>query len=250
MSHGFRLLKEIIEKSETRAGRLFDLVIQALIILSLVAFSIETIPGIDAQTQTRLRSFEVFTVIVFTMEYLVRLLVADSRRRFVFSFFGLIDLCAILPFYIASGVDLRSIRVFRLFRLVRILKLVRYSRALNRFKVALADIREELVLFAVATLFVLYLSAVGIYYFENPLQPDKFSSVFTCLWWSVTSVTTVGYGDMYPLSTGGKVFTFFVLSVGIGIVAVPTSLLAAALSKAPVEPSSHPTNTESYHLRE
>jgi voltage-gated potassium channel len=229
----FVRLKEIVERCDTRTGRLFDLFIQTLIVLSLITFSIETVPGNDVKTQTTLRAIEVFTVAVFTLEYFLRLLVADSRRRFVFSFAGIIDLLAILPFYVASGVDLRSIRVFRLFRLARILKLFRYSQALERLKVALRDIKEELVIFAAATLFVLYLSAVGIYYFENPAQPEKFTSVFTCLWWSVTSVTTVGYGDMYPITTGGRMFTFFVLVVGIGIVAVPTSLLAAALSKTP-----------------
>ncbi len=227
----FEQLKRTVEQSETSAGRFFDLFIQSLIVLSLITFSVETLPGLDTQTRSTLRAFEVSTVAVFTAEYLLRLLVADSKGRFVFSFNGIVDLFAILPFYVASGIDLRSIRVFRLFRLVRILKLARYSQALSRFKVAFNGIKEELMLFAVATLFILYLSAVGIYYFENPIQPEKFSSVFACLWWSVTSITTVGYGDMYPLSTGGRIFTFFILMLGIGIVAVPTSLLAASFSQ-------------------
>lgn len=223
-------LKGIIEKCDTRAGRAFDLFIQALIILSLISFSIETIPGLNESTQIALRAFEVFTVAIFTVEYLLRVAVADSRSGFVLSFSGIIDLLAILPFYIASGVDLRSVRVFRLFRLFRILKLARYTEALNRFKSAIKSIKEELALFAAATAFILYLSSVGIYYFENAVQPDKFTSIFSCLWWAVISVTTVGYGDMYPVTLGGRIFTFFVLVAGIGIVAVPTSLLAAALS--------------------
>ncbi len=80
-------------------------------------------------------------------------------------------------------------------------------------------------------MFMLYLSAVGIYYFENPAQPDKFSSIFESLWWSVTTLTTVGYGDAYPVTVGGRVFTFFILMIGLGVVAVPTGLLSSSLTK-------------------
>jgi len=87
-------------------------------------------------------------------------------------------------------------------------------------------------LFGLLAGIVLYLSAAGIYFFEYPAQPDQFSSVFHSLWWALTTLTTVGYGDMYPVTIGGKIFTFFVLVVGLGIVAVPTGLVASALSKA------------------
>ena len=225
------ILKDTVEKCDSRSGRIFDLCIQALIVLSLISFSMETLPNLSSETKNQLRIFEVFTVMVFTAEYLLRIFVANSKRHFVFSFYGLVDLLAILPFYIVSGIDLRSIRIFRLFRLFKTFKLFRYSQALNRMYLALKNIREELILFLIATSFVLYISAVGIYYFENPVQPDIFSSIFASLWWSVVSITTVGYGDMYPVTVGGRVFTVFVLILGIGIVAVPTSLLAAALSK-------------------
>jgi len=150
----------------------------------------------------------------------------------VFSFYGLVDLAAIIPFYISSGLDLRAVRVFRLFRLIRILKLLKYNAALNRFRRALQIAKEELILFGLLAGIVLYLSAAGIYFFEYPAQPDQFSSVFHSLWWALTTLTTVGYGDMYPVTIGGKIFTFFVLVVGLGIVAVPTGLVASALSKA------------------
>ena len=105
-----RRLKRIIEDSDTLGGRLFDLVIQSLIILSLVAFSIETLPNLPIATRQYLRGFEIATVAIFTVEYLLRVLVADRKLRFVFSFFGFVDLLSILPFYIALGVDLRSVR--------------------------------------------------------------------------------------------------------------------------------------------
>lgn len=139
---------------------------------------------------------------------------------------------AILPFYISSGFDLRSIRTFRLLRLIRILKLFKYSQAIARFHRALVIVKEELILFGFVAVIMLYLSAVGIYYFENSTQPERFKSVFHSLWWAVTTLTTVGYGDLFPITVGGKLFTFFVLIIGLGIVAVPTGLIASALSRA------------------
>ena len=141
-------------------------------------------------------------------------------------------MAAILPFYVAAGFDLRAVRVIRLLRLARILKLLKYNQAINRFHRALVISKEELILFGFVAVVMLYLSAVGIYYFENVAQPERFESVFHSLWWAVTTLTTVGYGDMYPVTVGGKLFTFLVLMVGLGIVAIPTGLLASALSQA------------------
>jgi voltage-gated potassium channel len=151
--------------------------------------------------------------------------------KYVLSFYGLVDLAAILPFYVAAGLDLRSVRVLRLPRLVRILKLLKYNRAIKRFHRALIIAREELILFGFVAIILLYLSAVGIYYFERAAQPEEFSSVLHSLWWAVTTLTTVGYGDMYPVTAGGKLFTFIVLMIGLGIVAIPTGLFASALTK-------------------
>lgn len=139
---------------------------------------------------------------------------------------------AVLPFYIASGIDLRSLRVFRLLRLFRILKLLRYSQAICRFHRAFVLAKEELVLFSAVASILLYLSAVGIYYFEHDAQPDQFSSIFHSLWWAMATLTTVGYGDVYPITLGGRAFTFLVLMLGLGVVAVPTGLVASALSQA------------------
>ena len=110
--------------------------------------------------------------------------------------------------------------------------MVRYSLAVRRLHRALLIAREELVLFLCVATLLLYFSAVGIYYCEHDAQPEKFASVFHSLWWSVATLTTVGYGDVYPITTGGKIFTFAVLLVGLGIVSVPAGLVASALSKA------------------
>jgi len=228
-------LKRLIEKNDTGSGRIFDLVIQLLILVSLVSFSIETLPSLSAKAREILRVIEVVTVVIFTIEYILRVVVADRKLGFVFSFYGIVDLAAILPFYIASGIDLRSIRALRMLRLFRTFKLARYSKAVQRFQRAFIIVREEVVLFLFLACLLLFFSAVGIYYFENEAQPEIFKSVFHCLWWAVATLTTVGYGDVYPVTTGGKVFTFFVLMIGLGIVAVPAGLLASAFSKARTE---------------
>lgn len=225
-------LKQIVERSDTAAGRAFDLGVRTLIIFSLFTFSVQTLPGLSTGLRSLLWWAEVVTVAIFTAEYVLRLAVADSWRRYAFSFFGLVDLLAILPFYVAQGVDLRALRALRLLRLFRALKFLRYGRAIKRLHTALSLVKEELVLFVSVTLLLLFLSAVGIYYFENESQPEAFASVFHSLWWAVTTLTTVGYGDVYPVTLGGRVFTFFVLMLGLGIVAVPCGMLASALSEA------------------
>jgi len=210
-------LKQIVEETDTLAGKIFDFASQALIIISLISFSVETLPDLTQQTKYFLRIIEVVTVILFTVEYFLRIFVADRKLKFVFSFYGVIDLLAILPFYIASGVDLRSIRVFRMFRLVRVFKLLRYNTAIHRFKSAFWAVKEELVLFVIATSFLLFVSSVGIYYLENQVQPEQFKSIFHSLWWAVITLTTVGYGDVYPVTIGGRVFTFIISSVRLTI---------------------------------
>ena len=230
-------LKTIVERNDTVPGRTFDLVMQLLILFSIITFTVETLPDLEADTRKFLHATEVVIVILFTIEYLLRLYVADRKLGYVLSFYGVIDLLAILPFYLASGIDLRSLRVFRMFRLFRLLKLLRFGRAMRRFARAFIIAKEEIILFSVVTIMLLYLSAVGIYYFEHIAQPEAFKSVIHSLWWAVTTLTTVGYGDVYPITAGGKIFTFIILMIGLGIVAIPAGLLASALSKVRMEES-------------
>ena len=224
-------LKTLVEQSDTRAGRAFDITVQSLILVSLVSFSIETLPHLSKETRFCLYVVEVVTVALFTIEYGLRVIVANNRLAFVFSFYGMVDLIAILPFYMSTRVDLRAIRVLRLFRVFRIFKFMRYTQAIRRFREAFADIKEELVLYFLATALLLFLSSVGIYYFERDAQPQHFASVFHSLWWSIITLTTVGYGDVYPVTIGGRVFTGIILLIGLGVIAVPAGLLASALTK-------------------
>jgi voltage-gated potassium channel len=225
-------LKDVIEKHDTREGKIFDLFIQGLIVLSLITFAISTSPKVSPEGMRALRIIEIITVAIFTVEYILRIIVADNKFKYIFSFFGIIDLLAIVPFYISIGLDLRALRSFRLIRLFSMFKLTRYSSAMNRFRLALGYAREEIILFLLFTMILLFISAIGIYYFENPAQPDVYSSMFDSLWWAVTTLTTVGYGDMYPITAGGRLFTFVVLMIGLGVIAVPTGMLATALAKA------------------
>ncbi|MBO3117277.1 ion transporter [Winogradskyella sp. DF17] len=225
-------IKKVVENNDTRLSKGFDFFIQFLIVVSVITFSIETLPKLEPKTRFILSAIEIFCVIVFTLEYLARIYIAEKKGKFIFSFFGLIDLLAILPFYLSFGVDLRSLRILRMFRLFRLLKLVRYNKAMRHFTKAMLLAREQIILFMAVTLVLIYFSAVGIYYFENEAQPDHFASVFDSLWWSIVTLTTVGYGDVYPITAGGKIFTFFILLIGLGIVAVPTGIISSSLTKA------------------
>lgn len=224
-------LKSLVEEHDTPEGKIFDLVVQALIIISLFTFSLETLPNLSERSQNLLMIAEVIIVLLFTIEYALRVYVAERKTGYIFSFYGIVDFLAILPFYLALGVDMRTLRALRLLRLFRLFKLARYNRAIERFVNAFTIAREEIIIFAMVTIIMLYLSATGIYYFEHEAQPELFASIFHSMWWAVVTLTTVGYGDMYPITVGGRIFTFVVLIIGIGIVAIPAGLLASALNK-------------------
>lgn len=219
-------------KISDRAHAIIEHSIQGLIVISIINFTIQTLPNLSASTIQILDFIELVSVLIFSLEYLLRILFSPRPIRFIFSFFGLIDLIAILPFYLSFGADLRSLRAVRLFRLLRLLKFLRYGDTLQNLKDAFKNVKKELILFSFATLLLIYFSSVGIYYFENEAQPEAFSSIFSAMWWSVATLTTVGYGDIYPITAGGKIFSTFVVFIGLGLVAIPTGLVASSLTQA------------------
>ncbi|OBQ55287.1 ion transporter [Tamlana sp. s12] len=225
-------LRELVEDNTSKNGKIFDYFIQILILLSLILFAVETLPSNSKSTIAFIEGFEIFCVLVFTIEYILRIYVAEHKLKYIFSFYGIIDFLAIFPFYISRVYDLRALRAFRLFRIFRALKLIRYNKALNRFHIAARIVKEEVILFLIVTGIFVFLASAGIYYFENEAQPEVFSSVFHSAWWAIVTLTTVGYGDVYPITDGGKIFTFFILIIGVGIVTIPAGLVASALSKA------------------
>lgn len=215
----------------------WEFFIQILIVLSLIEFAFETLPNLANHWLIFFKVFETVTVLIFTAEYIIRAFYCKPRHVYIFSFMGIVDLLAILPFYLMLGLDLRSLRAFRMLRLFRLFKLARYGTAMKRYHTAFVIIKEELVLFGITALIAVYLASVGIYYFENTAQPEAFSSVFESLWWAIVTLTTVGYGDSIPVTTGGKIFTSLVVLVGVGIVAIPAGLFASALTQAREEES-------------
>jgi len=221
-----------VEDNTTKKGRFFDYIIQLLIFLSLISFSVETLPNIPEKASVALRYFEVFSVLIFSIEYLLRLWVSKKPLSYIFSFYGIIDILAILPFYMVTFLDLRFLRAFRILRIFRALKVIRYNKAIERFGAAFKLVKEEFVLFFACALILIFITSAGIFYFEHEAQPETFKSIFHSAWWAIVTLTSVGYGDVYPITLGGRIFTFFVLMVGLGIVTVPAGLVASALSKA------------------
>ncbi len=228
-------LKIIVNGTDTWEGRAFDWAIIVLIFYAIAAFAYGTMPTLSENARKFLWISEIVITALFTLEYILRFYLAERKRDYSFSFYGIIDFVAILPFYLdlllgAEVAVLRSFRALRLLRIFRLLKIVRYNRAADRLLKA-SESKEEFTLFFFTTLILLFISAAGIYYFEHPEQPEKFSSILHSLWWAVVTLTTVGYGDVYPITLGGRIFTFIILLIGLGVVAAPAGLIASALSK-------------------
>jgi voltage-gated potassium channel len=220
---------DILDGTHERHGGLVAHTIHALTFLSAIAIAVETEPGIPHMVQNWLYHFEVMLIVVFTIEYLLRLYASPRPLTYALSGWGLVDLFAILP---AIALLTPEWQVVRAFRLVRLFKLFRGSHSLNRLATAVNSVRGELLLFGAGAAVMLYVSAVGIYLFEHDAQPEVFTSIITSLWWAVASFTTVGYGDMVPITAGGRLFTAFVLFIGLGIIAVPAAIVTTALLEA------------------
>lgn len=222
-----------------RINLAFDYFIMSLIILNLLAMILESMI-IQTDISTKLfRSFEIFSVGVFSIEYLMRLYVSDityksssrlkSALMFMVSFYGLIDIMAILPFYLPMliPIDLRFIRVLRLARFLRLLKIGRYNNSLTLIWTVIKEKKTELSITAFLAVLVLFTASFLMYYIEGEAQPEKFSSIPSCFWWAIATMTTIGYGDVYPITSLGKFISGIIAIIGIGIVALPTGLICA-----------------------
>lgn len=224
-------------------SKICDITIMTLVILNVLSVIIGTVPSIKAEYGTPLRKFEFVSVILFSIEYVLRVwscvmseLYQGSIRgriKYMLSFMALIDLLAILPFYLSfMKVDLRVIRIMRLFRIFRIAKLGRYTKGLNLIRDVFIDKKEELILTIVAMFFMLIMSSSVMYYLENDAQPDQFSSIPAAMWWGVCTLTTVGYGDLYPITLPGKIVAAFISMLGIGMFVLPAGILASGFENA------------------
>jgi voltage-gated potassium channel len=205
------------------------------------ALILESYENISAEFYSYFRIFEVVSIIIFTIEYLVRLWVADVERAegtgslkarlvFAFSTFSVIDILAILPFYLPMlfPFDLRFIRILRLFRLLLILRLGRFSKSIKMIVGVLKDTRAELATTIFVCFILLVFSSTLMFYIEGEAQPGKFDNVGDSMWWAVATLTTVGYGDIYPITPLGKFLSAIIALVGIGFVALPTGIISSA----------------------
>ena len=222
-----------MNSSERKWEIRIDRFIYALILLSTLAIILESDKGLEQSYGYLFQAFEVVTIIVFSVEYIYRTVVNVRRNKnfkYNFSFFGLIDLVAVLPFFLPMAIafDSRSLRILRLIRALRVLKVGQHSKAVKHLLQAFKQIKGELTLTFFLSLILIVLSGIVVYYAENPSQPDVFNNIGNSIWWAFATLTTVGYGDMYPITVLGKLIASFVAVVGIGLIAIPTGLLSAA----------------------
>jgi len=224
---------------EDPTSRRVQLLLLSLILVNLFALVIETVEPIYRGWHAVFRTFELFSVGVFSLEYVIRVWSCTSderfhhpllgRLRFALTPLALIDLAAILPFYLPlRGLDLLFLRIVRLSRLMRVLKLGRYSTAVRTIGNVLKAKKEELITLASVMLVILLLASSLMYVVENSAQPDKFSSIPSTMWWAVMTLTTVGYGDVYPVTGLGRLLASVIAILGIGMFALPTGVLGAA----------------------
>jgi len=222
-------------------SRAFDLAIRGLIALNVLSVILETVPEVEVSAGVWLRWFDLFSVLVFSVEYVLRLWssvegparrgrgAVSGRVRFALTPLLLIDLLAILPFYLPmAGVDLRILRGVRLFRLFRILKLARYSEALRTLGRVFARRRAELSLTLALVGFLLLLASALMLFAEHGAQPEKFPSIPAAMWWGIVTLTTLGYGDVYPITLVGRVLGGLFALVAILLFAMPTAILGSS----------------------
>lgn len=221
----------------------YDISLFTLICLNVVAVIVESVPAVQTKFATYFWAFEVFSVAVFTAEYVVRVWACTADERYAHPLWGriryattplvIIDFMAFAPFYLSAlPLDLRFLRALRLFRLLRVLKLGRYSKSVAVMGDVLRAKSADLVSSVLALSVMLVLSASVMYYAEHDAQPDKFSSIPESMWWAVCTLTTVGYGDVFPVTAIGKLAASVISVLGIGLFAIPTGILAAGYSEA------------------
>ncbi|NKX44128.1 ion transporter [Roseicyclus persicicus] len=223
---------EILDGTHPRVGRGVALAIYGLIVASAVVIAVETLPDLSERARGVLQGLELVILAAFCVEYVLRLTCSAHPLRYALSFWGIVDFVAVVPAVLFLFPDLTTVRSLRLLRLLRILKLFKANRALDRIAMAINRVKAEFLIFLFIACVALYLAAVGIYHFEHLAQPEAFGSIPESLWWAVATLTTVGYGDVYPITVGGRVFTGVILLIGIGVIAVPAGLITAALAEA------------------
>ncbi|MFC0186245.1 voltage-gated potassium channel [Pseudarcicella hirudinis] len=233
---------EVTREKKKGLAWFFDIFLLTIISLNTVAIILHTVKSIRQETDVFFVGFETFSVIFFSIEYLLRVWVCVEnpkfqnpvwgRLRYMVSFTAIIDFLAIFPFYVShftTGSGL--IRILRLFRIFRLFKFTRYIHALRVFENVFREKREELILSFVLMLFMLIISSSIMFYVEHDAQPKVFSSIPATLWWGVSTITTVGYGDTFPITPLGKFFAGVIAVSGVVMIALPTGILTSGFSE-------------------
>jgi voltage-gated potassium channel len=246
MKKGFKNeIYSVLDASDhhNRVSRLFNTCLIVLICLNVLAVTLETVESLHKEYIKIFYYFEIFSVAVFSIEYILRVwAITDDiryshpvwgRLKFIITGGALIDLLAILPFYLPMviGFDLRFVRILRLLRLLRILKISRYMQATKLITNVLKAKKEELAIAFLLIVFLMVVVSSVMFYVEHDAQPDKFSSIPSTMWWSVATLTTVGYGDMVPITILGKTLASAISILGIGLVALPAGIMASGFSE-------------------
>jgi voltage-gated potassium channel len=213
-----------------------------LIILNVIAVILESIKPVYDQHKLAFHYFDLFSIIIFTIEYVLRVWTCTIQPQYKHPFWGrlkymvtpgaLIDLLAFLPFYIPffMDVDLRTLRILRLLRFLRVFKISRYTKASKIIFSVLHAKRESLLISFLITIFSIIAASTIMYFIEHESQPVAFSSIPAAMWWSVTTLTTVGYGDVVPVTNWGKFFSGIISLLGFGLFALPAGILASGFS--------------------
>ena len=223
-------------------SKFIDIFLVCLIFFNILTVILETVETLYLQYEKHFKYFELFSVTIFSIEYIGRLWSCVEnktknqsntkvRLKYILSFSAIIDAIAILPSLLAflfPTVDLRFVRALRIFRL---LKFSRYSNSINTLLVVLWDQRKSLGAAFFILFIVLIISSSGMYIVEKDIQPEKFGSIPQSMWWSIVTLTTVGYGDVYPVTSMGKFFGSIIIILGIGTVALPSGILASAFTE-------------------
>ena len=219
-----------------------DLMIMILILLNVIAVILESLPSWE-QYSTSFQVFETFSIFIFTVEYLLRIWCCNlikryehpvaGRLKFALTPMALIDLLTILPYYLFMLVpyDMRTFRLLRMLRLLRLLKLGRYINSLRVLGNVLFVKKEELLITVFFGTLLLILSSTFMYFLENQYQPQAFSSIPAAMWWGVATLTTVGYGDIYPVTAVGKTLGAIIAVLGVGMFALPAGILASGFAE-------------------
>jgi voltage-gated potassium channel len=229
-----RRLHEIIFEADTPAGRAFDIALLVMIILSIVAVMLETIAAIDTRYGPLLRAFEWTVTILFTVEYCLRLYCVGSPRHYARSFFGIVDLLAILPTYLSliipGAQSFLVIRVLRLLRVFRVLKLVQFVGEASVLAAAVRASARKIIVFLGTVLTVVVIVGAAMYLIEG--EANGFTNIPVSIYWAIVTMTTVGYGDIAPQTALGKILASGIMILGYGIIAVPTGIVTVELANA------------------